>query len=80
MSREGSKSKELREEEEALATPYITKGAGSMAEHDRKIREGQLSLISYLICIFINFNHQFNSYLKVFSISKEGPWPSLACM
>jgi len=40
MSREGSKSKELREEEEALATPYITKGAGSLAELDRKTRGG----------------------------------------
>jgi hypothetical protein len=42
-------------------------------------KRGPSALISYLICILINFNLQFNSNLMEFSISEEGPWPSLAC-
>jgi hypothetical protein len=42
-------------------------------------KRGPSALISYSICILINFNLQFNSNLMEFSISEEGPWPSLAC-
>jgi len=42
-------------------------------------QEGAIST-NFLIYIFIDFGHQFNSYLIDFSMSKVGPWPSLSCI